>query len=161
MKTVLTICIALCACLQGNGQYYLRGEIRDEQKNPISNVKIRLQSSEYLYYSGSMGGFGITIPRLIDTMTIVADGFYSNTVAVNADKYQTITLKARFAPPPKPSNRLLSLTKNLSSEMRNRWTVGAETYSSLLENPFIPADEYPETGFAISTKLHIVISGAL
>ncbi|MEJ0081325.1 MAG: von Willebrand factor type A domain-containing protein [Puia sp.] len=83
-------------------------------------------------------------------MTIVADGFYSNTVAVNADKYQTITLKARFAPPPKPSNRLLSLTKNLSSEMRNRWTVGAETYSSLLENPFIPAEEYPETGFAIN-----------
>jgi Ca-activated chloride channel homolog len=150
LKTVLTICIALCACLQGNGQYYLRGEIRDEQKNPISNVKIRLQSSEYLYYSGSMGGFGITIPRLVDTMTIVADGFYSNTVAVNADKYQTITLKARFAPPPKPSNRLLSLTRNLSSEMRNRWTVGAETYSSLLENPFIPAEEYPETGFAIN-----------
>jgi Ca-activated chloride channel homolog len=150
LKTVLTIWIALCACLQGNGQYYLRGEIRDEQKNPVSNVKIRLQSSEYLYYSGSMGGFGITIPRLIDTMTIVADGFYPNIVAVNADKYQTITLKARFAPTPKPSNRLLSLTKNLSSEMRNRWTVGAETYSSLLENPFIPADEYPETGFAIN-----------
>ncbi|MEJ0081324.1 MAG: hypothetical protein WDM78_10360 [Puia sp.] len=55
---MLTIWIALCACLQGNGQYYLRGEIRDEQKNPISNVKIRLQSSEYLYYSGSMGAFG-------------------------------------------------------------------------------------------------------
>jgi Ca-activated chloride channel homolog len=150
LKTVLTIWIALCVCLQGNGQYYLRGEIRDEQKNPLSNVKIRLQSSEYLYYSGSMGGFGITIPRVLDTMTIVADGFYSNIVAVNADKYQTITLKARFAPLPKPSNRLLSLTKNLSSEMRNRWTVGAETYSSLLENPFIPADEYPETGFAVN-----------
>jgi Ca-activated chloride channel family protein len=147
---VLTIWIALCACLQGNGQYYLRGEIRDEQKNPISNVKIRLQSSEYLYYSGSMGAFGITIPHLVDTMTIVADGYYTNTVAVNADKYQTITLKARFAPLPKPSNRLLSLTKNLSSEMRNRWTVGAETYSSLLENPFIPAEEYPETGFAVN-----------
>jgi Ca-activated chloride channel family protein len=150
LKTILTISIALCACLQGNGQYYLRGEIRDEQKNPISNVKIRLQSSEYLYYSGSEGAFGITIPRLVDTMTIVADGFYNTTVAVNADKYQTITLKARFAPMPKPSNRLLSLTRNLSSEMRNRWTVAAETYSSLLENPFIQAEEYPETGFAVN-----------
>ncbi|HEY2350222.1 MAG TPA: von Willebrand factor type A domain-containing protein [Puia sp.] len=147
---MLFIWIALCACLRGNGQYYLRGEIRDEQKNPLSNVKIRLQSSEYLYYSGSMGAFGITIPKALDTMTIVADGFYTSTVIVNADKYQTITLKARFAPPPKPLNRLLSLTKNLSSEMRNRWTVGAETYSSLLENPFIPADEYPETGFAVN-----------
>ena len=150
MKILLIIWIALCACQQGNGQYYLRGEIKDEQKNPLSNVRIRLRSSEFLYYSGTMGGFGITIPQLVDTMTIVADGFYSNTVAVNADKYQTIVLKSRFAPPPKPTNRLLSMTKNLSSEMRNRWTVGAETYSSLVENPFIPASKYPETGFAVN-----------
>jgi len=150
LKILLIIWIALCACQQGNGQYYLRGEIKDEQKNPLSNVRIRLRSSEFLYYSGTMGGFGITIPQLVDTMTIVADGFYSNTVAVNADKYQTIVLKSRFAPPPKPTNRLLSMTKNLSSEMRNRWTVGAETYSSLVENPFIPASKYPETGFAVN-----------
>jgi Ca-activated chloride channel homolog len=150
LKILLIIWIALCSCLQSNGQYYLRGEIKDEQKNPLSNVRIRLQSSEYLYYSGTMGGFGITVPRVIDTMTIVADGFYSNTVAVNAEKFQTIILKARYAPPPKPTNRLLSLTKNLSPEMRNRWTVGAETYSSLVENPFIPADQFPETGFAVN-----------
>jgi Ca-activated chloride channel family protein len=97
-----------------------------------------------------MGGFGINIPREKDTMTIIADGFYNNTVIVTADRFQTITLKSRFAPPPKPTNRLLSLTKNLSPEMRNRWTVGAETYSTLLENPFIPADKYPETGFAVN-----------
>jgi Ca-activated chloride channel family protein len=97
-----------------------------------------------------MGGFGITVPRIIDTMTIIADGFYSNTVAVNANNFQTIILKARFAPPPKPTNRLLSMTKNLSAEMRNRWTVGAETYSSLVENQFIPADQFPETGFAVN-----------
>jgi Ca-activated chloride channel homolog len=150
LKILLIIWIALCACLQGSGQYYLRGEIKDEQKNPLSNVRIRLQSSEFLYYSGTMGGFGITVPRAIDTMTIVADGFYSNTVAVNAEKYQTIVLKSRFAPPPKPTNRLMSMTKNLSTEMRNRWTVGAETYSSLVENPFIPADKFPETGFALN-----------
>src|SRR4029077_8839004 len=34
--------------------------------------------------------------------------------------------------------------------MRNRWTVGAETYSSLQENPFIPAEKFPETGFAVN-----------
>lgn len=150
MKILLIIWIASCACLQGRGQYYLRGEIRDEQKNPLSNVRIRLSSSEYPYYSGSMGGFGIAVPRAVDTMTIIADGFYSNTVAVNAAKFQTIILKARFAPPPKPTNRLLSLTNNFSMSMRDRWTVGAETYSSLVENPFIPANKFPETGFAIN-----------
>ncbi len=74
----------------------------------------------------------------MDTITVVADGFYTSTIPVNADKYQTIVLKARFAPPPKPTNRLLSLTKNLYPEMRERWTVDAETYSSLVENPFVP-----------------------
>jgi Ca-activated chloride channel family protein len=150
LKILLFIWIALCSCLQASSQYYLRGEIRDEQKNPLSNVRIRLSSNDFPYYSGSMGGFGFNVPRPIDTMTVIADGFYTYTAPVNTGKYQTIILKARFAPPPKPTNRLLSLTKNFSLEMRNRWTVGAETYSSLVENPFIPAEKFPETGFAIN-----------
>jgi Ca-activated chloride channel homolog len=150
LKILLFIWVALCSCLQVSSQYYLRGEIRDEQKNPLSNVRIRLSSSDYPFYTGSMGGFGINVPHSIDTVTVIADGFYAFRSAVNTDKFQTIILKARFAPPPKPINRLLSLTKNLSLEMRNRWTVGAETYSSLMENPFIPADKYPETGFAVN-----------
>jgi Ca-activated chloride channel family protein len=150
LKILLIIWIALCSCLQASSQYYLRGEIVDEQKNPLSNVRIKLASSDYQLYSGTSGGFGFTVPRSLDTMTVVADGFYTSTVPVNADRYQTIVLKARFAPPPKPTNRLLSLTKNLSPEMRERWTVGAETYSSLLENPFVPADKFPETGFAVN-----------
>jgi Ca-activated chloride channel family protein len=113
-------------------------------------VRIRLASSEYLYYSGYMGGFGINVPRSMDTITVVADGFYTSTIPVNTDKYQTIVLKARFAPPPKPTNRLLSLTKNLYPEMRERWTVDAETYSSLVENPFVQTDKFPETGFAVN-----------
>ena len=136
--------------MQVSSQYYLRGEIRDDQKNPLGNVRIKLSSSDYLYYSGTMGGFGFSIPHIVDTMTVMADGFYSLTVAVNAINYQTIVLKPRFAPPPKPTNRLLSQTKNFSFEMRNRWTVDAETYSSLIENPFIETDKFPETGFAVN-----------
>ena len=113
-------------------------------------MRIRLASSEYLYYSGNEGGFGINVPRSLDTITVVADGFYPSTIPVNTDKYQTIVLKARFAPPPKPTNRLLSLTKDLYPEMRERWTVDAETYSSLVENPFVLADKFPETGFAVN-----------
>jgi Ca-activated chloride channel homolog len=150
LRILFAIFIALFSCVQGNSQYYLRGEIRDEQKNPLSNVRIKLSSSDFQYYSGTMGGFGISIPHTVDTMTITADGFYTSTIAVNAGQYQTITLKARFAPIPKPTNQLMSLTKNLSEEMRNRWTVGAETYSSLVENPFIPAEKFPETGFAVN-----------
>ncbi len=86
----------------------------------------------------------------MDSLSISADGYYPCSVGVNATQYQTIVIKARFAPAPKPLNRLMSLTKNLTSDDLNRWTVGAETYSSLVENEFLPASKYPETGFAIN-----------
>jgi Ca-activated chloride channel family protein len=85
-----------------------------------------------------------------DSLTISVDGYFPYSHAVNATQFQTIVLKARFAPMPKPLNRLMSLTKNLSPEELNRWTVAAETYSSLVENEFLPAKKYPETGFAIN-----------
>ncbi|MEO6960389.1 MAG: von Willebrand factor type A domain-containing protein [Puia sp.] len=150
MKTLPIILLSLLICLSARCQYYLRGEVKDEANNPIGNVKIMLHSSGYLYYSGNLGGFGITLPNPNDSLSLSADGYYACSLSVNATRFQSIVLKARFAPPPKPENRLLSLTKNLSSEELNRWTVGAETYSSLVENEFLPAAKYPETGFAIN-----------
>jgi Ca-activated chloride channel family protein len=149
LKTLPFIC-SLLICLSGKAQYYLRGEIKDETNNPISNVKIMLHSSKYLYYSGNLGGFGITLPAPKDSLTISADGYYSSCISVNASQFQSIVMKSRFAPAPKPLNRLMSLTKNLTPEELNRWTVGAETYSSLVENEFLPVTKYPETGFAIN-----------
>jgi Ca-activated chloride channel family protein len=109
-----------------------------------------LHSTGYLYYSGNLGGFGITLTKETDSLTITADGYYSADLAVNASKFQKILMKPRFAAAPKPQNRLMSLTRNLSPEELNRWTVAAETYSSLVENEFLPAKKYPETGFAIN-----------
>ncbi|HVY74109.1 MAG TPA: von Willebrand factor type A domain-containing protein [Puia sp.] len=152
MKTLLIISVLLLVCLSPKAQYYLRGEIRDDSNNPLANVKIQLHSSGYLYYSGSMGGFGITLPSPMDSLTISADGFYGTCLAVNADKYQKIVLKPRFAPAPKPENRLMSLTKNLSADELSTWTVASETYSSLVENEFLPTARYPETGFAINVN---------
>jgi Ca-activated chloride channel family protein len=150
LKTLLTILAALIVCLSGRAQYYLRGDIRDEGGNPISNARILLHSTGYLYYSGSLGGFGITLSKPLDSLTITADGYYTSVIAVNADRPQQIVLKARFAAVPKPQNRLMSFTRNLSSEELYRWTVAAETYSSLVENEFLPVKKYPETGFAIN-----------
>jgi Ca-activated chloride channel family protein len=150
LKTLLLILYSFSFCLSGSAQYYLRGEIRDDSGNPLSNVKIMLHSTGYLYYSGSLGGFGITLNRETDSLTVSADGYYSSSLAVDAGKFQKIRMKPRFAAAPKPQNRLMSLTKNLSPEELNRWTVAAETYSSLVENEFLPARKYPETGFAIN-----------
>ena len=132
-------------------QYYLRGEIRDENNGLMPNVKIRLHSNGYLYYSGNTGAFGIPISQLADSLTVVAAGYEDKSMRVDANEYQTIRLKPIFrtTAAPQPSKGLMSLTKDWRPFNKSNWTVAGETYSSLVENDFIPAAKYPETGFAV------------
>jgi Ca-activated chloride channel homolog len=151
LKSALLLLLGSLFFYSSRGQYYLRGEIRDENNGLMSSVKIRLHSSGYLYYSGNTGAFGIPIPGSMDTVTLAADGYEDRTMAVDAAQYQTIRLKPIFrsAAASPPSKGLMSLTKDWRPMERRDWTVGAETYSSLVENDFIPAMRYPETGFAV------------
>jgi Ca-activated chloride channel homolog len=137
--------------LSSRGQYYLRGEIRDGNNGLLPNVKIRLHSSGYLYYSGNTGTFGIPISQVNDTLILAADGYEDQILGVNASQFQTIRLKPiyRSGSTPQVAKGLMSLTKDWKPMNRRDWTVGGETYSSLVENGFIPAVRYPETGFAV------------
>lgn len=132
-------------------QYYLRGEIKDEHGTLLQNVRLLLHSSGYVYYSGNEGTFGIQMPAPLDSLTISTKDFETITVAVDTRKYQSIALRSMFAPPAATGNSLLSATKNLKMEDREGWTVGAETYNSLVENDFIQAAKFGETNFAINT----------
>jgi Ca-activated chloride channel family protein len=151
LKSAVLLLLSSLIYFSSRGQYYLRGEIRDENNGLMPNVKIRLHSSGYLYYSGSSGAFGIPIAQSMDSLTLVANGYEDKTMRVDASEYQTIRLKPIFrtsvAPP--PMKGLMSLTKDWRPVARRDWTVAGETYSSLVENRFIPAVLYPETGFAV------------
>ena len=150
MKDVATFVIGCLLFHAAAGQFYLRGEIKDENNSYLPNVRILLHSSGYLYHSGSSGEFGIPLPQVNDSLTLSAEGFQTITVHVDATQYQNITLKLLFRPPPAPKKRLLSLTKDLKGSDWKGWTVGSETYSSLVENAFVPAARFPETGFAVN-----------
>lgn len=150
MKNVAIFVIGCLLFHAAAGQFYLRGEIRDENNSYLPNVRILLHSSGYLYHSGSTGEFGIPLPQANDSLTLSAEGFQTTTVHVDATQYQNLTMKLLFRPPPAPKKRLLSLTKDLKGADWKGWTVGGETYSSLVENTFVPAARFPETGFAIN-----------
>jgi Ca-activated chloride channel family protein len=124
--------------------------VRDERNTPLTNVKILVHSSGYVYYSGNAGGFGILLPQQKDSLSFNLDGYQPYTTKIDVKNYQTITLKPLYVSTNIHKNRLLSFTKNLRFEDWNGWTVASETYSSLLENEFIPAKKFPETGFAIN-----------
>jgi Ca-activated chloride channel family protein len=131
-------------------QYYLRGEIIDETGKPLSNVKMLLQSTGYVYYSGSSGSFGIMSNVANDSITLSLDGFRATGARLDAKKYLSITMKMLRAAGNTAKPRLASVTKDLKTDEKLRWTFAGETYSTLLENDFIPASRFPETGFAMN-----------
>jgi Ca-activated chloride channel family protein len=150
LKTIAAIWLCLLTTHLSFSQYYLRGEIKDEKGNLVSNAKLLLHSTGYVYYSGSSGGYGIMSTRKLDSLTISGDGFQSKTVAVNSTHYEYVVLKMLKAAGNLNPNRLISFTKDLKQSDVKRWSVAGETYTSLLENQFVEASSYPETGFAVS-----------
>ena len=132
-----------------SAQLYLRGEVKDENDNPLSNAKIILQSTGYLYHSGSGGAFGIITDQQFDSLTISLDGYQTATVGVNANEYQRIHLKLLDNIANVQKNRLLSFTKDLQLQDRANWINTGETYSTLVENEFVETKKYPETSLPI------------
>jgi len=124
--------------------------VKDERNTPLTNVKILVHSNGYVYFSGNAGGFGIMVPGQKDSLSFNLEGYQPYSTRIDAKNYQTITLKPLVASTNIHQNRLLSFTKNLRFEDWNGWTVASETYSSLLENEFVTAKKFPETGFAIN-----------
>lgn len=149
LKVAITI-LLLLQVMQAKAQFYLRGELRDESGKPVANAKIVLRSAGYVYFSGSSGGFGITSSTASDSIDITADGFYPHSAKVSAQQFAVIPLKtiSRNSSIQKPG--LSSFTKGFVFNDKYRWTVGTETYSSLLENEFIETGKFPETGFAVN-----------
>jgi Ca-activated chloride channel family protein len=123
--------------------------VKDENENALPNARIMLHSSGYLYYSGNMGSFGITVPHRYDSITVSLSGYQTVVARVDATKYQEIHLKLLQTTTYVQKNRLLSLTKNLQLKDRSEELAGGESYSAIVENEFVEAKSYPETGFAL------------
>lgn len=139
---------AFCA----NAQYYLRGEIRDEKNQPLQNVKIILHSNHYSYSSGSSGGFGITTPVLNDSLSLSLEGYEPKTVKIRSDQWQTITLNVLPSNVNRNRPRLISVTKDLNRTSRIHWYVNEETYFQLVENEYVDAGRFPNTGFSLNVN---------
>lgn len=132
-----------------SAQYYLRGEVKDEKNNLLPNASIILHSTGYVYSSGGTGLFGISLEKKTDSITVTLTGFQPLSISVDAIKFQSLVLKPIHTNAIVQKNKLLSFTKNLQGDDREHWLASGETYSSLIENEFIQAEKYPETGFAV------------
>ena len=139
---------AFCA----NAQYYLRGEIRDENNQPLQNVKILLLSNHYSYFSGASGGFGITTNTLYDSLSLSLEGYEQKTVKVKCDLWQNIVLNVLNSNANQNRPKLISVTKDLNRSTRMQWYVNEETYFQLVENEYVNATKFPNTGLSLNVN---------
>ncbi|MBO9636235.1 MAG: von Willebrand factor type A domain-containing protein [Chitinophagaceae bacterium] len=149
MRIAFAILLFTCLFATASAQYYLRGEIRDEKGNSLSNARLKLQSSNLIYYSGVRGSFGIVSTKETDSLFVSLDGYQDLAIRVEAGRYHIIALKMLYSAAHLQRNRLVSLTRDLEQEERKKFLFSGETYSSLVENEFVMARKNPETGFAI------------
>lgn len=132
-------------------QYYLRGEVKDEAGNILQNVTILQHKTGYVFRSGTQGTFGILCHAPADTFSFSFEGYRSEKLFLNADNYASIKMKLLPAGAANSRrDKLSSLTKDLDKEEQKSWYTGDETYASLLENHFINARKFPNTGMSLN-----------
>lgn len=153
MKQLLLILLFAAAIhSNGLGQYYVRGQVTNEKGRPLVGALIKLHTKGNLqFFSGDNGLFGIPSSKQIDTITITLEGFEPFREPIETQKYQNLTLKMLAATASLMKNKLASITKNLSPNQQINFlsTIG-ESYTSFIENDFVAAKNYPETGFALN-----------
>ncbi len=152
MKKVIWVflfCLAICPLYS---QYYLRGEIKDDRGRLLEGVKILLASHGTIpYFSGSSGNFGISLTQASDSITLSMDGYEILTKKpIDARQYQSFVLKMLPSTAQLYKRKLSSATTNLKATSVSLSSVLGESYSNLVENSFIDAGKYPETGFALN-----------
>ncbi|MBC7686701.1 MAG: von Willebrand factor type A domain-containing protein [Aquabacterium sp.] len=152
MKKLIAYTFTCCLVLTINAQYYLRGEIQDEKKLPLQNVRLVLQSSQMIYYSGTAGGFGISTKTLKDSLTLSLDGYETKKIGVQADVFQSVIMKPLSSNASKYRQRLISITKDQSQSYKFNWFVSDESYFSLVENEEVNAAKFPNTAFSLNVN---------
>jgi len=138
--------------LNSSSQYYLRGIVHDEKGRGLFNVRIQLFSKgNYPYYTGNTGAFGIPTNLVIDTISLISDGYERLKCPVESAKFQSLTLKMLPATASVYHHRLASVTKDKADVQHDEiFYHGGESYSSLVENNFVEAEKFPQTGFAMN-----------
>ncbi len=125
--------------------------MRNQKGVVLPNVKIVLASKgNFPYYTGYTGAFGIPLSSIIDTITLSLDGYEMLTECIHTNTHQTLILTPLAGNASIIRNHLLSATKDFLSDKSKSGFQSDESYSNIIENNFIDAERYPETGFALN-----------
>lgn len=145
----LTICLllTLSSLSQPN---YLKGQVRDDKGNGLSNLRLDLQSVKASFLSGSEGYFGITTSRQFDTLIVYYSSKDTVKAVVNTQEFNTVIIKSDKLQSAKPAKKLASLALNATQSASRQSYFANETYSTTIENPFFTTDLYSVAQLSLS-----------
>ncbi|MEO6220092.1 MAG: von Willebrand factor type A domain-containing protein [Ginsengibacter sp.] len=149
MQKFLFIACLLTLPVLAQGQYYIRGDIKNEKDQPLQNAKIFMPSTRSIFYSGISGGFGIPGTHLYDSLIVSADGYETKALKIKCDVYQEIKLKMLSANVSIKKQKLVSITMGSEGHIYPTAYYRDESYSNLVENDFIKSNTTNSTGFAM------------
>ncbi|MEO6949357.1 MAG: von Willebrand factor type A domain-containing protein [Ginsengibacter sp.] len=149
MKTSIHILFLLFLSNLLSAQYYIRGDVKDENGNFLQNVKIWFPKSNLVYYSGVSGGFGIPSSHLTDSMVFSKNDYVTESLEVNTTKYVSIKLKMTAAKANLNSSKLVSFTEGVTAYIPSLIEYKGETYNNLLENEYVKTNKDSKTTFSM------------
>lgn len=148
---MLLILLTLSFTTICSGQYYLRGEIKDNRGKKLEGVNIHLLSKGSIpFLSGKDGDFGISLNKITDSLFLSLPGYEPAKLWVNASSFQHLTLNMLPSTAKLYQKNLASVITNLKPTEITQYAGMGESYSGLIENGFIQASQYPETGFSLN-----------
>lgn len=149
MKKLFIIFSALFLVSHANAQYYIKGDVTDEKKQPLQNVKIYMPSANTLYSSGVSGGFGIPTPNRYDSLIFSLDGYISQTISFKTNEYLHVVLRKTNPASHAYKQKLVSLTTGTEGNVFPIAYYKDESYSNLAENDFIKTNNEHSTQFSM------------
>lgn len=149
-KTFFLFSIVILLSISVRAQYYIKGEVVDQNRKGLPFVQIRLHATNQFYFTGSSGGFGFPHKQNGDSATFSLDGFEDITVYLDYKNFFTIQLIPSPSRKIKKQTGLLSIVKNKSEEYNGFKYEAGETYSRLAENDITAAREFPSIAFALN-----------
>jgi Ca-activated chloride channel family protein len=153
LKRFFTYLLFFAAVKTAQGQFYLRGQITDDKKNPVSNARILVYSLKSYFYSGAGNGtFGISLKVATDSLFINAEGFEPLTILVKSNEWQNIMLKPLENSTFKTVSKLASLANRWEHAEVNPVYENDETYFKLVENKFTSTAQFPHSGYSLNVN---------
>jgi Ca-activated chloride channel family protein len=149
LQKLFTTLFILVLFGQASAQYYIRGDVKDQNNEPLQNVKIYRPSTHSIYYSGVTGGIGIPSSSIFDSLILSKDGYVSQNLKIKTTEYQSIIMKMMPVELKPHKQKLISLTTSKEGSLYPMAYYNGESYSNLIENDFIKTNSDYETTFSM------------